>query len=142
MKTVKLILGHFKKKDRRCPSCSHKWVGHEEKETDVNIALYLLDLAYNNAFDRALIFSNDSDLAPAIQMVRKRFPEKRITTVFPPECYGSYELIQASTDKTKIRRAHLERCSLPLVVSDASGLISVSRPQEYMPAPALYPLRE
>ncbi len=137
LKGVTPVLGYFKKKDRKCPTCDYKWIGHEEKETDVNIALFLLDLAYQDAFDRALVISNDSDLAPAIRMVRKRFPEKRITTIAPPRNFHSSELIQVSTDKTKIRIEHLERCLLPLVVSDPSGLISVSRPQEYMPHVAI-----
>lgn len=129
------ILGQFKMKNRKCPACDHRWVGHEEKETDVNIALFLLNLAYEDQFDRALVISNDSDLAPAIRMVRKCFPEKRITTVAPPGLFHSRELMQASSDKTKIRVEHLERCLLPLVVADPSGLISVSRPHEYMPIP-------
>lgn len=133
LRGVTPILGHFKMKRRKCPSCDHTWQGHEEKQTDVNIALFLLDLAYRNAFDRALVVSNDSDLAPAIQMVRERFPEKRITSVSPPLYYHSGELISASSDKTKIRIEHLERSLLPPVVSDASFLISVSRPQEYLP---------
>jgi uncharacterized LabA/DUF88 family protein len=128
------VLGHFKKKNRKCPSCDHKWFGHEEKETDVNIALFLLDQAYKDTFDRALVISNDSDLAPAIKMVRKRFPQKRNTTVAPPHYFHSRELIQVSSDKTKIRIEHLERCLLPPVVNDASHLISVSRPDEYMPS--------
>ena len=128
------VLGHFKKKHRKCPSCNHRWEGHEEKETDVNIALFLLDHAYRNTFDRALVISNDSDLAPAIQMVRKLFPTKRVTTVAPPHYFHSRELIQVSSDKTKIRMEHLERCLLPPVVTDAFRLISVSRPHEYMPS--------
>ena len=127
------ILGHFKKKNRKCPSCNYRWIGHEEKETDVNIALFLLDLAYQNVFDRALIISNDSDLAPAIQIVRRRFPKKQITTVAPPHYFHSRELIQVSTEKTKIRIEHLERCLLPPVVTDASHLLSISCPQEYLP---------
>jgi uncharacterized LabA/DUF88 family protein len=127
------IFGHFKRKNRKCPLCEHRWIGHEEKETDVNIALYLLDLAYQDAFDRALVISNDSDLAPAIQMVRKRFPNKRITTVSPPHHFHSVELIKISSDKTKIRVEHLERSLFPAVISDPSGIISVSRPLEYMP---------
>lgn len=128
---VKPILGHFKEKTRKCPSCNHRWIGHEEKETDVNIALFLLNLAYQNAFDRALLISNDSDLAPAIRMVRKYFPQKRITTVSPPHYFHSRELIQASSDKTKVRVEHLERCLLPPVITDPSRLISVIRPPEY-----------
>ena len=119
---VTAILGHFKEKNRKCPSCSHRWVGHEEKETDDQ-----------NAFDRALLVSNDSDLAPAIRMVRKHFPQKRITTVSPPHYFHSRELIQASSDKTKVRVEHLERCLLPPIVTDASRLISVFRPPEYTP---------
>ena len=41
LRAVQPILGHFKKKNRKCPECDHRWTGHEEKETDVNIALYL-----------------------------------------------------------------------------------------------------
>jgi uncharacterized LabA/DUF88 family protein len=133
LKGVKTILGHFKKKNRRCPECRHSWTGHEEKETDVNIALFLLDLAYQNVFDRALVISNDSDLAPAIKMTRNRFPDKRITTVVPPNFYHSNELIKVSSDKTKIRVEQLERSLLPPVVTDASHFISISRPLEYAP---------
>ncbi len=32
----------------------HRWQSHEEKETDVNIASYLIHRAYQDAFDRAL----------------------------------------------------------------------------------------
>ena len=131
------ILGQFKKKDRFCPSCKHKWTGHEEKETDVNIALYLLDLAYQNAFDRALVISNDSDLVPAIRLVRKRFPEKIITTVCPPHSYHINELIQVSSNKAKIRLEHLERCLMPDIVYGEDEIEMVVRPIEYEPDFAL-----
>lgn len=127
---VRPILGFFNKKDRKCPNCSHKWASHEEKETDVNIASYLIDLAYQNIFDRALVISNDSDLGPAIRLVRKRFPEKRITTIAPPNYYHSNELIQASSDKARIRPEHLEQALFPALVEGSTGL-SVSCPQEY-----------
>ena len=130
---IKPVLGHFKEKKRNCPYCNESWVGHEEKESDVNLAIFLLDLANQNAFDRALVISNDSDLAPAIQLVRERFPQKRITTVAPPERFHSRELIRAASDKTKVRLQHLERCLLPEVVTDASSMVSVARPFEYLP---------
>jgi len=133
LSAVKPVLGHFKKKERKCPSCSHKWISHEEKETDVNIATSLLDLAYCDAFDRALVISNDSDLVPAIRTVRKRFPQKQITTIAPPNYYHSNELIQVSSDKARIRPEHLEQSLLPTHVKDVSGLTSISRPEEYAP---------
>ena len=69
------VLGKFKKKDSGCKQCGSTWKSHEEKETDVNIALHILDQAYRNKFDRAIIISADSDFSPAVKLVRKRFPE-------------------------------------------------------------------
>lgn len=109
-------------------------MGHEEKETDVNIALELLDLASQDAYDRALLVSNDSDLAPAVRKVLVRFPDKRITIVAPPLSRQCNELIQAASDKSKIRIGHLERCLLPENLFDASGFVLVNRPKEYDPA--------
>lgn len=94
--------------------------------------------AYQDLFDRALMITNDSDLAPAIQMTRKRFPERRITTIAPPNYYHSNELIKVSSDKVRIRVEHLERSLLPPVVTDASRFISVSRPSEYAPKTVHY----
>jgi uncharacterized LabA/DUF88 family protein len=133
LQNVQPVLGSFKEKDRKCTACHYRWKGHEEKQTDVNIALFLLDLAYRDAFDRALVISNDSDLVPAIRMVKERFSKKRITTVAPPHCKHSNELIKVSSDKTKINIEQLERCLLPAVIKDASRLISISRPEEYAP---------
>lgn len=127
------VMGKFKGKERRCPKCNHKWCSHEEKETDVNIALTLLDLAYKNKFDCALLISNDSDLTPAIRLVRKNFPDKRITTIVPPSYLHSNELIQAASDKAKIRVDHLERCLFPEVIYDTEGNIIATRPIEYDP---------
>lgn len=134
---VSTVMGKFKQKDRKCPKCKHKWCGHEEKETDVNIALAMLDLAYKDKFDHAFLISNDSDLAPAIHMVRKNFPQKLITTIVPPHYTHSNELIKASSEKAKIKIEHLQRCLFPEVIYDAGGNIIVSRPNEYSPQIAL-----
>jgi NYN domain len=50
---IDVILGNFKKKDRYCNHCRQTTIGHEEKETDVNIALCLLNEAYKDTYDRA-----------------------------------------------------------------------------------------
>lgn len=129
---VKSVLGKFKAKDRACPSCGYRWSGHEEKETDVNIALAMLNLAYRDKYDHIFIISNDSDLAPAIRMVRSNFPEKDVTTIVPPHYFHSNELIQASSAKAKISIDHLKRCLLPQTVYDAGGNIVVTCPTEYL----------
>ena len=127
------VMGKFKDKDRKCSKCGYRWKSHEEKETDVNIALALVNLAYQDKYDRALLISNDSDLAPAIHMVRNYFPHKNITTIVPPHYRHSNELIQASSYKAKITVEHLQRCSMPEHVLDAGGNLIVTRPSEYAP---------
>lgn len=42
----------------------------EEKGTDVNIAVDMVSLAFQNAFDEAILFSADTDYEPAIKTVR------------------------------------------------------------------------
>jgi hypothetical protein len=125
------VMGNFKKKDRKCPSCKHKWNGHEEKETDVNIALSLLNEAYQDQYDHALLITRDSDMTPAIKMVRKIFSNKTITVVAPPFYSHSFELIQASHFKAKINLQQLNRCLLPELVKDRSGNIIARRPDAY-----------
>jgi len=74
---VEPVMGVFKEKGRTCHTCGSAWNDHEEKETDVNIALHLLRDAQMDRFDRALIISGDSDLAPAVRMVLTLFPAKK-----------------------------------------------------------------
>lgn len=125
------VLGHFKKKTRTCIECHSTWIGHEEKETDVNIAILMLDLAFKNAYDHAFLITNDSDLAPAIKMIRQNFPEKRITTIAPPTFHHSNELILASSAKAKIQVQHLERCLLDDTIFNSTGHLIAQRPIEY-----------
>ena len=61
--------GHFLSKPLRCRSCGNSWQKNEEKKTDVNIAVRLLDDAFDDRFDTAMLISGDSDLAPPIDSV-------------------------------------------------------------------------
>ena len=47
------VMGQFKNKPKQCQKCGTQWVNHEEKETDVNIALAILDLSYRDQYDHA-----------------------------------------------------------------------------------------
>jgi uncharacterized LabA/DUF88 family protein len=130
------VMGQFKNKDRRCISCGAKWIGHEEKETDVNIALYLLNGAYHDSYDRAYIVSRDSDLKPAVEMVLKQFPNKDIVIVAPPELGHSNDLTLAAGNKRRIKRRQVEDCLFPAVILDPSGNVVATRPSKYDPPPA------
>jgi len=50
VRSVTTILGQFKKKERNCSKCLSRHLGHEEKETDVNIALSLSNKAKITSF--------------------------------------------------------------------------------------------
>lgn len=110
------VLGRLKEKDRECFACGKTWTDHEEKETDVNLAVYLIDLAYQDAYDRALLFSGDSDLVPAVRLVKRRFPKKS----FRPSSQGDSRgrRLSAGSAAVKARSARELRAHPP---SDSGG---------------------
>jgi uncharacterized LabA/DUF88 family protein len=127
---VTCILGHFKNKDRRCPSCGYTWTGHEEKETDVSIGISLLNDAYKQRYDKAYLVTRDSDLMPAVRMVRTEFPAKQIVAVAPPLMGHSNDLITVCHSKQKISPAQVRACLLPEKLQHSDGTIII-RPREY-----------
>jgi uncharacterized LabA/DUF88 family protein len=55
----------------------------EEKQTDVNMALEILEWWFCDKYDKAIIFSWDSDIAPAIVKVKKLKKNKEFMAVLP-----------------------------------------------------------
>ncbi|MBB4651638.1 uncharacterized LabA/DUF88 family protein [Aminobacter niigataensis] len=130
------IMGHFKAKNRKCKSCGAVWISHEEKETDVNIALWLVNEAYKDNFDEAFVLSRDSDLTPAIKMLLAEFPSKAIKVISPPNAGHSKEMANLVGNKklASVKTIHLERSLLPATVTDPdTGIVVARRPQEYDP---------
>jgi uncharacterized LabA/DUF88 family protein len=66
---IEVIYGKFKVKDKKCPPCKRDYKEHEEKLTDVNLAIWLFENALKNSFDEAVIVSADSDLIPPITAI-------------------------------------------------------------------------
>jgi uncharacterized LabA/DUF88 family protein len=125
------IMGQFKNKPRKCLECHAKWISHEEKETDVNLALALLDLAYKDQYDHAFIASRDSDLAPAIRKVKQNFSNKKISIFSPFNYRHSSELMQAADRHKTITFKHISTSLFSEKVYDAGGNLVVTRPVEY-----------
>jgi hypothetical protein len=129
-------MGHFKSKDRSCTRCGAKWIGHEEKETDVNIALWLLNEAYRDVYDEAFILSRDSDLTPAVKMIVEHFPSKKVKVISPPGAGHSKEMAKLVGDKrlASVKQMHLERALLPAQIVDTeTGRVVARRPAAYDP---------
>jgi 6-hydroxy-3-succinoylpyridine 3-monooxygenase len=80
--TVKVIIGRFKNKLVNCSvtACAHanqRWFRiPEEKRTDVNIAESVVDDACQYRCDHLVLISGDSDLVPAVAVLRERFPQE------------------------------------------------------------------
>lgn len=108
---VHIIMGNFKNKKRYCDSCGYVGIGKEEKETDVNIAIKLLDDAYQNKFDKAILVSQDSDLLPSIKLTKQRFPNKIIKIITPPNLRHSKNMAKVVGKKNlgMIDKIHIER---------------------------------
>lgn len=143
------IMGRFKEKDRRCQACGATWKAHEEKETDVNLALWLLKEAFADTYDVALLVSADSDLAPAVRLVRGTFPAKKVKILAPPGRSHSAEMAAAvgipnpcppAVNRRKhlgwIKQTHLEGCLLPQQVVDPTGSVVAVRPAKWDPPAA------
>ncbi len=80
---VKVEINRFKYKGIDCPFCKKTIPKYEEKETDVSIALKLQEIFIKNECDVAVLVSGDTDLAPAVRLALKLFPEKHTFFAFP-----------------------------------------------------------
>lgn len=100
---VKVVLGEFKEKYiYPCKDCQQKRsdekiLKHEEKHTDVNVAITLLEKAMTNSFDRAYLLSEDNDYVPVVKRVKELYPQKEIIICPPPQKnYCVHNLLTAS----------------------------------------------
>lgn len=80
---IEVHIGRFKQKEIKCSLCSGKFIKHEEKETDVAIAIKLFEEFHNNSCDTAVLVTGDTDLSPVISTAKKLFHSKTILFLFP-----------------------------------------------------------
>ena len=64
---LSIHLGYFQPQEVVCRKCGNIWRTYEEKMTDVNISVALINDAHDNLFDTAMIISADSDLVGPIR---------------------------------------------------------------------------
>jgi len=109
---VKDILGKFTLRDRKCPLCNNCYQAHEEKKTDINIAITLLADGMKDKFDTALILSGDSDLAPVITKLKMLSPAKKVGIIVPQN-QSAMNLKQHADFFKKIQDKDLKKSLLP-----------------------------
>lgn len=119
---VRVFYGHYLPKPQKCFHCGATWVAHEEKMTDVNIAVELLRDAYDDEFDTALLISADSDLTSPVQAVRSRCPQKRIIVVCPPD-RQSKKLESVANATFRLGRKVIQDSQLPDEYAKPDGFV-------------------
>jgi uncharacterized LabA/DUF88 family protein len=111
---VKVTLGEFKEKTVSCKAtCREEFMSREEKQTDVNIAVAMLDLAEH--YDKLILLTADSDQVPALKLIRKLHPAK-ILALLPPIGRNSKELAKVCDQHFRITEQHLVECQMPTLV--------------------------
>jgi uncharacterized LabA/DUF88 family protein len=126
---VTIERGRFQEKEMTCRKCGKTWLSYEEKETDVAIAVALVEDAAHQAFDSALIVSADSDLCPAVRAVRRLHRSGRVVAAFPP-ARRSDDLRRAVDASFTIAERKLRAALLPPNVKAPDGTV-LSRPPSW-----------
>lgn len=119
---LSIIYGQYRSEPRECGRCGAVSHHPNEKMTDVNIAVNLLEDAFHDRFDTALLISGDSDQTPPIRAVRRLFPQKRVVVCFPPARFSG-ELKTAANASFHIGRGTLSKSLLPPQVTKSNGFV-------------------
>lgn len=129
---VNVVLGKYKTKRLLCnvSACTHGGVRHfetwEEKRSDVSIAVQMIDDAYQDACDNFVLVSGDSDLVPALHLIKLRYPEKQLIVYVPTRNKvrgAAYELRGAADKHQDIPLALLKHCHFPSQIKYTDGSV-------------------
>ena len=130
---VEIDFGYFLATSVECRQCGFVRPRNEEKRTDVNMVVRLLEDAFDDRFDLAIVVSADSDFVAPIESVRRRFPDKRVMVAFPPK-RRSAQLRRAADAAHHLSGPTIRSSRLPDPVIAASG-VELRAPREWLPKP-------
>lgn len=124
-----IYYGHYLPKPQRCFRCGSTWISHEEKMTDVNMAVEMLKDAFADRFDTALLLSADSDLTAPVEAVRSLYEDKRIVVACPPD-RQSKRLESVAHAYFRVGRKKLQDSQFPDEVRKPDGFV-LERPSTW-----------
>ena len=122
---LKIFYGHFSyhdvfMKNAEPPPKIVKVIKTEEKGSDVNLSVQMLNDAWLDAYDCAVLISNDSDMAEALKLVKTHHSQKHIWLINPTKNQTSHRLQQYANQVRKIRSRLLVKCQLPQSIPKSS----------------------
>ena len=97
-------------------------IEREEKGSDVNLASYLLLDAAKGHCERAVVISNDSDLAEPIRLVQSEFGVEVV--IVNPRKFLARDLQGIATHYANIKFGMVQQSQFPQTMSDAEGTFS------------------
>lgn len=116
---AEMHFGHFSRHVQRLPLMQPvenqrlaEVVRTEEKGSDVNLSVHLLNDCWLNAYDCAVVVTNDSDIAEALRLVKQR-PHKLVGLVNPQKGRASHQLRQHADFVRSIFPRALRQSQLP-----------------------------
>jgi hypothetical protein len=116
---VEVFFGHFLSHKVKAPLANPgsgsrfaEVIKTEEKGSDVNLAVHLLNDAWLDLYDWAIVVSNDSDIAEAMRLVKANCG-KRIGLITPGSSHPSRQLLAHADFSRHIRSSALQSCQLP-----------------------------
>jgi uncharacterized LabA/DUF88 family protein len=82
-----IVRGKYISKPLVCPACHYSYNKPEEKRTDVNISVRMLEDCFLDKTDILALVSADSDLLPPLESIANLHKEKNLRVYFPPGYY-------------------------------------------------------
>jgi uncharacterized LabA/DUF88 family protein len=83
---LEIKYGRLEKRETKCNACGVKSVCWVEKGVDVNLAVDMVRMAYQNSYDTAIIVSGDGDFSSAVEAVKNA--GKNVELAYPNRAWA------------------------------------------------------
>jgi len=124
-----IFYGKYQMNTATCRQCGFIQSVPQEKMTDVNIAVELMQDVFQDSFDTAVFISADSDLVGPVAAVERLFPNKRVVVGCPPDRFST-NLTRTANAYFTIDRGPIARSLFPDRVTSRSGFV-LQRPEPW-----------
>lgn len=126
----RITYGHYQSHIETCRRCGHSYPYANEKMTDVNIAVAMMEDAHNVLYDAAFLITGDSDLVPPIKSIHRIYPQKRVFVAFSPN-RSNISVQNEAKGSLIIGRKKLLHAQFPDQVTKSDGFI-LQRPAAWI----------
>lgn len=121
---VEVVESNFRRKGRKG--------GHEEKQTDVEIALRMYRDATERGFKKQVLITADSDQVPTVRCIKEVSPDTHIILAAPPgREHVARELGAVAHERRPLTFGRLLTCRLPRSVLGPDGKAVATMPSCY-----------